>query len=106
MSEWVRVAGVAEIPQDTGKEVVAGPHVVALFRRGDQIYALDGICPHAGGPLAEGRMTGEVVTCPWHGWQFDVTTGVQCLNRRIQHRTFPVQISGDDVLIDIAAPAS
>lgn len=101
MPHWVRVASVSEIPAGTGREVFAGTNVVALFHTDGQFYAMDGICPHAGGPLGEGKLTGDVVTCPWHGWQFNVKTGHHCLNQRIHHRTFPVEVRGDEVFVDV-----
>ena len=102
MPNWIRVAHVADIPTGTAREVMAGENIVALFHVGDEFHALDGICPHAGGPLGEGALTGDVVTCPWHGWQFNVKTGQHCLNPRIEHRTFPVQVRGDEVFVDVA----
>jgi nitrite reductase (NADH) small subunit len=101
MSRSVRVAGVAEIPPGTGKEVLAGDQIVALFNVEGSFFALDGICPHAGGPLGEGELQGTIVTCPWHGWQFDVTNGQHCLNARLAHPTFPVRVEGEDVLIEL-----
>jgi len=74
---------------------------VALFRVEDNFYALDGVCPHAGGPLGEGTLNGCVVTCPWHGWQFDVSTGQHSLNADIVHASFPVKIENDDVYVEI-----
>ena len=101
MSQSVRVASVADIPPGTGKELMAGSQIVALFDVDGQFFALDGICPHAGGPLGEGELCGPIVTCPWHGWQFDVTTGQHCLNARLSHGTYPVRVEGDDVLVEI-----
>jgi nitrite reductase/ring-hydroxylating ferredoxin subunit len=98
---FVRVASVAEIPPGTAKEVAAAGRVIALFNVGGTLYALDGVCPHAGGPLGEGRLSSSVVTCPWHGWQFDVTTGRHCLNANIVHTSFPVRVDGDDVLVEL-----
>ena len=80
---------------------MAGNQVVALFNVDGKFYALDGICPHAGGPLGEGELRGTVVTCPWHGWQFDVTTGQHCLNARLMHQTFAVRVEGDDILVEV-----
>ena len=51
---------------------------VALFNVDGEILALDNTCPHAGGPLGEGTLEGEVIECPWHGWEFNVRTG-QCI---------------------------
>jgi len=60
---------------------MAGDKVVALFNVDGAFFALDGVCPHAAGRLGEGTLR-RTVTCPWHGWQFDVMTGENCLNRR------------------------
>lgn len=73
---FVRVADVAEIRPGTSKLVV-GPFdkPMALFNVEGEIFAINAVCPHRGGPLAEGALTRSVVTCPWHGWTFDVRTG-------------------------------
>src|SRR5690348_14357617 len=80
MPRLIRVAAVSDVPPGTAREVMAGDQVVALFNVDGRFYALDGVCPHAGGPLGEGALRGTVVTCPWHGWQFDVVSGENCLN--------------------------
>jgi nitrite reductase/ring-hydroxylating ferredoxin subunit len=80
---------------------MAGEQVVALFNVDGTFYALDGICPHAGGPLGEGTLRGAIITCPWHGWQFDVTNGRNCLNAKICHTGFPTRVEGDDVLVEV-----
>ncbi len=103
LPEQVRVAAVSDIPEGTGREVIVRDLVIAVYHVDGQFYALDGICPHAGGPLGAGALTGCVVTCPWHGWQFDVTTGQHCLNPRIEQRRFPVTIEGDQILISLPA---
>ena len=59
-----------------------------LFNVGGKFYALDGICPHQGGPLGKGSLTGCIVTCPWHGFQFDVTTGQHQTSRSLVHPSF------------------
>jgi nitrite reductase (NADH) small subunit len=96
-----RVASLSELPPGSAMEVTVGDRVIALFNVDGTLYALDGICPHAGGPLAKGRLAGNVVTCPWHGWQFDVTTGRHCLAPRIQTASIPVASEGDDVYLEI-----
>ncbi|HEX6984282.1 MAG TPA: Rieske 2Fe-2S domain-containing protein [Planctomycetaceae bacterium] len=96
-----RVAAVEDLPPGSGREVTAGDRVVALFRVGDEFYAMDGICPHAGGPLGKGYVSGTRVTCPWHGWQFDVTTGRHCLTPNIVHETFPVVVEGGEVYVEL-----
>jgi nitrite reductase (NADH) small subunit len=101
MPRSVRVAAVSDVPPGTAKEVLADDQVVALFNVGGTYYALDGVCPHAGGPLGEGTLRGTIVTCPWHGWQFDVTSGQNCLNARLMHNCYPVRVEGDDVMVEI-----
>ncbi len=81
--------------------MTAGGRVVALFNVAGELFALDAICPHAGGPLGEGPLEGNIVTCPWHGWQFDVRTGQHLLNSKLQQSVFPVRIDGDDVYVEI-----
>ena len=101
MAQFVKVAKKGEIPADTGKCVEVQGRAIALFKIADKIYALNHICPHQGGPLAEGGLDGPVVTCPWHGWQFDVTTGECTFNPSIKQETFPVKEEGDDLLVQI-----
>ncbi len=101
MAEWVRVASIEDIPEGTGKELVAGDRIVAVFHAGGAFSALDGICPHSGGPLGKGRVEGCIVTCPWHGWQFDVTTGRHCLNNKLTQPGFAVKVDGRDIWVEI-----
>ena len=101
MSRSIRIASVSDVPPGSSKEVMADDRVVALFNVDGKFYALDGVCPHAGGPLGEGTLRGTTVTCPWHGWQFDVSTGQNCLNPRVSHPCFPVNVEGSDVLVEL-----
>ena len=99
MAEFVKVAKKSEIPGDTGKLVQVKGQDIALFKIENKVYALYPVCPHQGGPLDEGGIDGKVVTCPWHGWQFDVTTGVCELNPSIKQPTFQVKEEGDDIYV-------
>ena len=101
MSNPIRIASLDEVPPGTAIERAASGRVVALYNVDGELFALDGVCPHAGGPLGQGTLSGNVVTCPWHGWQFDVTTGLHCLNAGIQHPRFGVTVEGDDVFVEI-----
>lgn len=101
MAELVKVAKKSEIPQDTGKYVEVKGQEIALFRVGDKVYAIFHICPHQGGPLAEGGLEGNVVTCPWHGWSFDVTTGACTFNPSVQQPTFKVKEEGEDIFVEV-----
>ena len=98
---FTRVASLAEIPPGSAGEFVSGGRIVALFNVEGTIYALDGICPHQGGPLGKGRLTGCIITCPWHGFQFDVTTGQHLTSNSLVHPRFTVKIVGDEVHVDL-----
>ena len=98
---WIRIAAAAEIPEGAGGEFVAGERIVALFNVGGTFHALDGICPHQGGPLGKGALTGCIVTCPWHGFQFDVTTGQHQTSRSLVHPTIPVRLENGEVWVDV-----
>jgi nitrite reductase (NADH) small subunit len=84
-----------EIADGTVREAIAGDRVVAVGRASGELFAVDGICLHAGGPLGEGRLSGTILTCPWHGWQYDVRTGRTCLNERICTEVFPIRVEED-----------
>ncbi len=95
------VAPVGSIPVGAGRAfTVAGQHI-ALFNVAGQIHAMDNTCPHAGAPLADGRLSGCVVTCPWHAIDFDVTTG--CVPGQAERAlaTYPVYVSGDQIEIEL-----
>jgi nitrite reductase/ring-hydroxylating ferredoxin subunit len=101
MAGFVKLASLSELPPGSAKEVEHDGRIYALFNVDGAISVLDGICPHQGGPLAEGPVEGTMVTCPWHGWQFDVRTGKTPLNGRITQPVFEVKVEGDDVLVRV-----
>ncbi|MDZ4780025.1 MAG: Rieske 2Fe-2S domain-containing protein [Planctomycetia bacterium] len=99
MPSWLRVAAVTDLADGAALECVAGDRIVALFNVSGEVHALDGVCPHQGGPLGKGQLTGGIVTCPWHGWQFDVRTGQHQLSPSICQPSLAVKIAGDDILV-------
>jgi nitrite reductase (NADH) small subunit len=97
----IKVATLKEIPKNYGKVVQAAGRLIALFKMQDMVYAIDNECPHRGGPLGEGSVKGKIVSCPWHLWAYDITSG-QCLSNPFGHvRSYPVSISGDEVWVTI-----
>jgi len=98
---FVRVAAVADVPPGTGAVVHADGRTLALFNVDGTFYALDNTCLHRGGPVGEGDLEGTIVTCPWHGFQYDVTTGRNVFDPEVGLENFPVRVDGDDVLVGI-----
>jgi len=72
-----------------------------LFNVDGIFYALDGVCPHQGGPLGDGDLAGCIVTCPWHGWQFDVTNGKSVQNPAAGVDCYPAEVRGGDIFVDV-----
>ena len=101
MPKFVKLATLEELPLGAAREVEFEGRVYALFNVDGQISAIDGICPHQGGPLADGPLEGTTVTCPWHGWQFDVRTGKTPLGPKIKQAVYEVRVEGQDVLVGV-----
>lgn len=101
MTEWVKAALLEEIPEDTGLAVRINGQDIALFRMDECIYALENLCPHREGPIADGELEDGVVTCPWHAWQIDVRSGEVVYNANLKAHTFPCRISSGEVQIEI-----
>lgn len=97
--EFVRVARRHEVVPERGTTVRVGRYDVALFDLGDEIVAYENACPHQGGPVGEGLVEGETVTCPWHAWCFDLRTGVLTLGNYVRLRRFDVHVVGDAVYV-------
>jgi nitrite reductase/ring-hydroxylating ferredoxin subunit len=91
----VKLADLKDIPE--GKSVTVrldDGREIALFNAEGRIFALDNACPHMGGPLGEGPLDGFCVTCPWHGWEFDVRSG-ECINMP-GYEAQPIDISVEE----------
>jgi nitrite reductase (NADH) small subunit len=74
---------------------------VAVFLIDGKVVATTGKCPHAGGPLSAGTLCGAVLSCPWHGWSFDLTTGQCEEDPQIVLPLYSVHIEGDEVLVTL-----
>ena len=99
---FIKVATVQEIPAGQAKKVRIGNKDVAIFNMNGTFFALDDSCPHRGGPLSEGELDGQEVTCPWHGAVFDVTTGSVLgapAPRDVAH--YAVRIAGGDIELEL-----
>ncbi len=98
---WTRIASRKELPPGTLIEVEHQGRYIAVCNVEGEVRALDGNCPHAGGPLGEGALNGEFVTCPWHMWDFHSQTGACSFNERVKVTVYPVKVEGDAVLAEL-----
>lgn len=95
----VRVAGAADVPPGEGRVVDVEGRSVALFNVDGRYYAIDNACPHRGGPLGEGDLDGTVVSCPWHAWRWDVTTGANVNNPAVKVGCYAVTEEAGSVYV-------
>jgi nitrite reductase (NADH) small subunit len=99
MSELHKVGTTDEIRQKkTLAAAVNGKHV-AVFPFDDGFIATNGKCPHARGPLHQGEINGTMLSCPWHGWSYDLKTGICEEDPNIVLERFPVEVQGDEIFV-------
>ena len=96
-----KVAETADLEPGQGRVVEAGGRTLALFNVDGTYHAIDNACRHRGGPLGEGELDGRVVTCPWHGYRFDVTTGRNAVNPAVAVACYPVTVEASAVFVDL-----
>ena len=103
MGRLVKVAETKDVPPGTAMAVDLEGRKIALFNSGGAYYAIDDTCTHRGGPLSQGEVEGTVVTCPWHGATYDITTGnVLGPPAAVGVGRYDVRVDGDDVKVEIA----
>ena len=102
---WVRVTTLDNIPLREGRAVTIADHEIAIFNLGDRFLATENRCPHRGGPLCDGIVTGTAVVCPLHAWKVRLDTGAverpsaqtECV------RTYPTRVEDGIVLVQVPA---
>jgi 3-phenylpropionate/trans-cinnamate dioxygenase ferredoxin component len=99
VTDFVTVARVDEIPPGTVKTVRAGEDEVALANVEGDFYAVQAACLHLHGPLGEGELEQHWLHCPWHGWTYDVRTGLNDFDHAIELPTYDVRVEGDVVQV-------
>ncbi|UWQ33523.1 nitrite reductase small subunit NirD [Leisingera sp. M527] len=101
---WIDIGHISDIPLHGARVVKTPVGCVALFRTGEEeVLAADDRCPHKGGPLSEGIVHGQSVTCPLHNWVFDLNTGVAQGADAGRIETYPLRVEAGRLLIDGAA---
>ena len=101
MPQRARVASITDVPTGACKTFEVAEQKVVLYNVDGSFYATSNTCVHQGGPLGDGLFDGNVVTCPWHAWQFDVCTGEALFDPGAKIDTFPVHVDGDDIYIEV-----
>jgi nitrite reductase (NADH) small subunit len=99
---FVRAAKVAEVPAGTIHEIQVDGKAVALANVAGKFFAINNTCLHRGGPLGQGSLQDKIVTCPWHGWEYDVTTGKVVQNPNMGVACYPTEVRGEEVFVDVA----
>ena len=100
MGQFVKVATTDEIPSGTGKLVQINHLEIAVFNVAGRFYASGAVCPHEGGPLQDGTLDGEIVICPWHGFDFDLKSGGCLVDSDLSIPTYPVKVEGNAIFIE------
>ncbi|SDK75438.1 nitrite reductase small subunit NirD [Aliiruegeria lutimaris] len=103
MTTWIDIGALDDIPARGARVVKTAFGCVAIFRTGeDQVFALEDRCPHKGGPLSEGIVHGQSVTCPLHNWVFNLETGLAQGSDEGAVPTYPARIEQGRILLDAA----
>ena len=97
---FLKAARKDEIPVGVIREFAVEGKSIALANVGGTFYAINNTCLHRGGPLGEGALQDKVVTCPWHGWQYDVTSGKLTKNPSVGVQCYAVEVRGEDIYVD------
>jgi len=101
---WIKVGELSDIPRQGARCVVADEKKIAIFRTlEDKVFALEDNCPHKGGPLSQGIVHDDCVTCPLHNWVISLPSGEALGADSGTTQQFPVKLDGDAVLIDLSS---
>ena len=101
MTNWIDIAALTDIPKRGGRVVKTPSGCIAVFRtQQDQVFALDDACPHKKGPLSDGLVHGNAVTCPMHNWVIDLETGMAKGADKGQVNTYQIKVENGRLLLD------
>lgn len=98
---FIKVASASDLKPGENKVIFVEGEEIALFNVGGEFFAISNSCPHKGGPLGEGSLEGDVVTCPWHGWRFNVKTGISPVMPAAKVPCYHVKVEGNEVLVSV-----
>ncbi|HXZ79363.1 MAG TPA: Rieske (2Fe-2S) protein [Terriglobales bacterium] len=102
MSDFVRLASKPDLPEEgEAREFPLGDKTICIANVDGNYCAMDNVCVHRGGPLAQGVVADGKIICPWHGWQYDPKTGVPAENPALKVAVYPIKIEGEEVLVEV-----
>ena len=101
MAELTRVATTDAVTPGSGTVAEVNGKSLAVFNVEGSYFVIDNTCVHRGGPLGEGDLEGEVVTCPWHGWEYNVKTGACINNPSSCVKAYPVVVEGSEIKAEL-----
>jgi nitrite reductase/ring-hydroxylating ferredoxin subunit len=101
VADFVTVGRVQDFVPGQGRMVVVGGRHVALFRLDEGFFAIDNLCLHQAGPLCDGDIENGVVTCPWHGWSYDIRTGILVQDGKVGVSRHNTRVVGDQIEIQL-----
>jgi nitrite reductase/ring-hydroxylating ferredoxin subunit len=96
-----KVATLDEVKPGQAKDVVVGDELIAIYNVNGKIFATSDICLHAGGSLGQGELCDGVITCPLHGWQYEVESGKCMMVPAMKLKTYQVKVEGNGILVGI-----
>lgn len=99
MDDFIKVATVDQVPDNEGLILDVDGYPIAIFKVGDNFYAVEDVCPHQESSFEGGELDDNVVTCPLHGWKLDVTSGQSLEAKGAKVETYEVKVEGEDIYI-------
>ena len=101
MPNFIRVASISDLNPGENKIVFIEDEEIALFNIDGKFFAISNSCPHRGGPLGDGTLEGDIITCPLHGWRFNVKSGMNEVMPNVKVQCYQVKIEGNDILVSL-----
>ena len=99
---FTKVGALRLLPPGTALHARLGDDAVAVCNVAGTLHAMDGICPHSGGPLGHGALDGHTLTCPFHAWEFDCRTGLSEVYHHVKLATYPVKVEDGEIFVDVS----
>lgn len=98
---FVKVGRLADLAPESVREAMIDGRPYAICHTGGEIHALDGVCPHSGGPLGQGQIQDGRLVCPYHMWEFDCRTGAYGYQPAQRVATFEVRLENGEILVRV-----